>query len=68
MYDLELVSDFYEFTMSNAYLQKKMENKMAYFDVFFRRIPDGGGYAIAAGLESIIDYVQHLKFTKELLI
>ncbi|MFR0822279.1 MAG: nicotinate phosphoribosyltransferase [Clostridia bacterium] len=65
MYDLELVSDFYEFTMSNAYLQKKMENKMAYFDVFFRRIPDGGGYAIAAGLESIIDYVQHLKFTKE---
>ena len=65
MYDLELVSDFYEFTMSNAYLQKKMENKMGYFDVFFRRIPDGGGYAIAAGLESIIDYVQHLKFTKE---
>lgn len=65
MYDLELVSDFYEFTMSNAYLQKKMENKIAYFDVFFRKIPDGGGYSIAAGLESIIDYVQHLKFTKE---
>lgn len=65
MHSLELVSDFYEFTMSNAYLQKKMQNKIAYFDVFFRRIPDNGGYAIVAGLESIITYIQNLKFTKE---
>lgn len=62
---LELVADFYEFTMANAYFQKKMDNKIAYFDVFFRRIPDQGGYVICAGLEQIIDYVVNLHFTKE---
>ena len=43
---LELVADFYEYTMSNGYLNKKMENQIAYFDVFFRKVPDEGGYAI----------------------
>lgn len=65
MNSLELVADFYEFTMSNAYLLKHMDHQIAYFDVFFRRIPDGGGYAIVAGLEQIINYIQNLKFTKE---
>ena len=40
---LELVADFYEYTMSNGYLNKKMENQIAYFDVFFRKVPDEGG-------------------------
>lgn len=59
---LELVSDFYEFTMSNGYFVHNMNNKIAYFDVFFRKIPDNGGYVLFAGLEQIIEYVKNLKF------
>ena len=61
---LELVSDFYEFTMSNGYLAHNMNDKIAYFDVFFRRIPDKGGYVIFAGLEQIIEYIKNLTFTE----
>ena len=60
----ELLADFYEFTMSNGYFLRN-QNEIAYFDVFFRKVPDGGGYAIVAGLEQIIDYVQNLRFSKE---
>lgn len=59
---LELVTDFYEFTMSNGYFAKGISNRISYFDVFFREIPDGGGYVIFAGLEQIIDYIKNLKF------
>ena len=59
---LELVTDFYEFTMSNGFFAKNMTNQIAYFDLFFREIPDNGGYVIFAGLEQIIDYVKNLKF------
>ena len=62
---LELVTDFYEFTMSNGYFAKNMQNTIAYFDVFFREIPDGGGYVIFAGLEQVIDYIKNLKFDEE---
>ena len=62
---LELVTDFYEFTMSNGYFAKNMQNTTAYFDVFFREIPDGGGYVIFAGLEQVIDYIKNLKFDEE---
>ena len=62
---LELVADFYEYTMSNGYLLKNMENTIAYFDVFFRKVPDDGGYALVAGLEQIINYIKNLKFTEE---
>ena len=62
---LELVTDFYELTMSNAYFVKNMRNIYAYFDVFFREIPDKGGYVIFAGLEQVIDYVKNLKFDNE---
>lgn len=61
---LELISDFYEFTMSNGYFAKN-KNEIAYFDIFFRKVPDNGGYAIMAGLEQVIEYVQNLKFDKE---
>ena len=62
---LQLVTDFYEFTMSNGYFAKGISNRIAYFDVFFREIPDGGGYVIFAGLEQIIEYIKNLKFDKE---
>lgn len=62
---LELVADFYEFTMSNGYFVKNMTNEIAYFDLFFREIPDNGGYVIFAGLEQIIDYVKNLKFNDD---
>ena len=63
--NLALLSDFYEFTMSNGYFAKNMSNEIAYFDVFFRKIPDNGGYAIFAGLEQIIEYIKNLHFEKE---
>lgn len=59
---LEFVSDFYEFTMANGYLAHNMSNKIAYFDVFFRKIPDNGGYVLFAGLEQIIEYIKNLNF------
>lgn len=65
---LELVTDFYEFTMSNGYFTKNMNNVNAYFDVFFREIPDGGGYVIFVGLEQIIEYIQNLHFDEEDII
>ena len=57
-----LLCDFYELTMSNGYFENGMKDKTVYFDVFFRRVPDGGGFAIAAGLEQVIEYVKNLHF------
>ena len=62
---LSLVTDFYELTMSNGFFEKNMHNTIAYFDVFFRQIPDNGGYVICAGLEQIIDYIKNLKFDED---
>ena len=59
---LTLLCDFYELTMARGYFNSQIKNKIAYFDVFFRRVPDGGGYAIALGLESVIEYIKALKF------
>lgn len=62
--NLEMIADFYEFTMANGYLEKNM-NDIAYFDVFFRKIPDNGGFAIFAGLEQIINFIKDFSFSKE---
>ncbi len=62
---MTLLCDFYELTMANGYFELGKREEIAYFDVFFRRIPDGGGFAIAAGLEQLIDYIKELKFTAE---
>ncbi len=62
---LSLVTDFYELTMSNGYFQNNMQDTVAYFDVFFRKVPDNGGYAICCGLEQVIDYIQNLHFDDE---
>lgn len=63
--NLTTMTDFYELTMSAGYLDEGYVDKIAVFDMFFRRVPDGGGYAIMAGLQQFIDAVDHLKFTKE---
>ena len=60
-----LMCDFYELTMANGYFNSEMKNQICYFDVFYRTIPDGGGFAIAAGLEQVIEYIENLKFTEE---
>ena len=57
-----LLCDFYELTMGNGYFVNGMKDRICYFDVFFRRVPDNGGYAVAAGLEQIIEYIKDLHF------
>ena len=61
--NLTMLVDFYELTMGNGYFDKGLQNKIAYFDMFFRRIPDEGGYCIMAGVEQLIEYLQALEFT-----
>ena len=63
--NLTMLCDFYELTMGNGYFEKGYKDRICYFDVFFRQCPDNGGFAIAAGLEQIIDYIQNLHFSKE---
>lgn len=63
--NLSMLADFYEFTMANAYLEAGLEDTIAYFEVHFRRIPDKGGFVIAAGLEQYIKYIENLNFTEE---
>ena len=60
-----MLCDFYELTMGNGYFQTGMDKQICYFDVFFRDVPDGGGFAIAAGLEQVVNYIQNLRFTQE---
>lgn len=61
--NLTMLVDFYELTMGNGYFNENLINKVACFDMFFRRIPDGGGYCIMAGVEQLIEYLSNLKFT-----
>ena len=60
-----LLCDFYELTMANGYFELGKADEIAYFDVFYRSVPDGGGFAIAAGLEQVIEYIETLKFTEQ---
>ena len=60
-----LLCDFYELTMANGYFELGKGDEVAYFDVFFRTLPDGGGFAIAAGLAQVIEYINNLKFTED---
>ena len=63
--NLTMLCDFYELTMSNGYFKNGYKDRICYFDVFYRQCPDGGGFAIAAGLEQIVKYVQDLHFSQE---
>ncbi len=60
--NLSMLTDFYEFTMANGYLESGIADTIAYFDMFFRRIPDNGGYAIMAGVEQLVEYLADLSF------
>ena len=61
--NLSMLCDFYELTMGNGYFSHGMMDQITYFDVFFRSVPDNGGFAIAAGLEQVIDYIENLHFS-----
>ena len=63
--NLSMLFDFYEMTMANGYFRQGMQDRITYFDVFFRRVPDGGGFAIAAGLEQLAEYIQDLHFDED---
>lgn len=63
--NLTMLTDFYEITMANGYLQNGLKDKIAYFDMFFRKVPDNGGFAIMAGVEQLIQYLKNLKFSNE---
>ena len=63
--NMTMLCDFYELTMGNGYFEAGCKDRITYFDVFFRKVPDGGGFAIAAGLEQLIDYIENLHFTEE---
>ena len=63
--NLTMLCDFYELTMSQGYFANGYRDRITYFDVFFRQCPDGGGFAIAAGLDQIIEYIQQLHFSQE---
>ena len=63
--DLALLTEGYELTMADGFMGVGMKDTVAYFDLFFRRVPDNGGFAIAAGLSKVIDYLEHLHFREE---
>lgn len=63
--NMAMLCDFYEFTMSNGYFKNGFYKKNVYFDVFFRKVPDNGGFAIMAGLEQAIEYIRKLHFEDE---
>lgn len=63
--NLTLLTDFYELTMANGYFANGMGETISYFDMFFRSVPDGGGFAIMCGLEQVIDYFNSLKFEED---
>lgn len=63
--NLTMLTDFYEFTMMNGFFAEGYKDKIAYFDMFFRRVPEDGGFAIMAGVEQIIEYIKEINFTAE---
>ena len=60
-----MLADFYEFTMSNGYFINNVGNRICYFDLYFRDVPDNGGFAVMAGTQQVIEYIRSLKFTPE---
>ncbi len=63
--NLTMLTDFYELTMANGFFQNGYRDQIVYFDMFFRTIPDGGGMAIMAGVEQMLEYLKNLSFTQE---
>ena len=63
--NLTMLCDFYELTMGNGYFQTGLADRVCYFDVFYRSVPDRGGFAIAAGLAQVVEYIENLRFDEE---
>ncbi len=63
--NLTMLCDFYQLTMSNGYFETGVADRVCYFEVFFRAVPDKGGFAIAAGLAQVVEYIQNLHFDQE---
>lgn len=63
--NLTMLTDFYEITMANGYFKNNFKDTIAYFDMFYRKVPDGGGFVIMAGVEQLVEYLANLKFTEE---
>ena len=63
--NLTMLTDYYELTMTGGYFENNLKDRIAVFDMFFRKIPDGGGYSIMAGVEQLIEYLSNLSFTDE---
>ncbi len=63
--NLTMLTDFYEITMANGYLEHGIGEKKAYFDMYFRKVPDGAGFAIMAGVEQLVEYLKNLRFEKD---
>ena len=63
--DLTLLTDLYQLTMMQGYQEKGLQKKIVVFDLFYRKNPSGNGYAIAAGLEQAIEYINQLQFSKQ---
>lgn len=64
-FNLTMIMDLYELTMSNGIFTSEMRDTVTYFDMFFRRVPDDGGYAVMAGLEQLIEYMNDLHFSED---
>ena len=63
--NLTMLTDFYEITMANGYLKNGLGERITQFDMFFREVPDNGGFAIMAGVEQLVDYLDNLTFDEE---
>lgn len=64
-FNLTMLMDFYELTMAKGYFDHGLQDRVAYFDMFFRKAPDKGGFAVMAGVEQLIDYLENLSFDEE---
>ena len=63
--NLTMLTDFYEITMANGYFKNGYKDTIVYFDMFFRHVPNDGGYAIMAGVQQVVEYIEELEFTPE---
>lgn len=63
--NLTLLTDFYELTMGNGYLENGIGDNVCCFDLYFRKVPDNGGFAVMCGLEQAIDYIKNLRFSED---
>lgn len=58
-----MLTDQYELNMANSYFESGMKDTVGVFDVFFRKVPSNGGYALMAGVDKVIEYINNLKFS-----